>query len=176
MELPWDTAMLGYKERGASPVEARVAASSQQPSFCKLLWPSHPLQPWLNCSLLLVSLRADRLIRTPCWSLFWCFWRWGWQLGAASSLLPLASFLHGSSSGMFFETVFSVWSLSVIFLLLHPQVMGAFYPKHPSGVPLGSVDSLLGPSREGTDSRSIERMTIWINKPPASSQVCPDDQ
>lgn len=129
MELPWDTGMPGYKERRGWQ---QAHSSQAAPCFCKLLWPSHPLQPWPNCSLLLVSLRADRLISSPTPLVFIPVF------GGGLPLLPLASFLHSVSSGMFFERcVFSLVPVLSIFFLLYSQVIGAFYLKHLSGVSLG---------------------------------------
>lgn len=149
--------------------------------FWKLLRPSHPWQPWPNCSPpTLVSFRADRRRSSPRQSLFLCFWRWGWGLGdykffAGFGIISTWFLLRN----VLWKGAFSIWLLfwhpsSCFILRWSVHFIQSTSQVYLEGV--GSVDSLPGPRREGVDSRFVERMTIWINKRPASFQVCPADQ
>lgn len=117
------------------------AHSSQAAScFCKLLWPSHPLQPWPNCALLLVSLRADRLISTtPPLVFIPMFLEVGVATGGLQGLCCLwHPFCMVCPQGCSLKwCIFSLVPVLAIFFLLYSQVVYAFYPKHLSGVPLG---------------------------------------
>lgn len=96
--------------------------------------------------------------------------------GARSFLLaPPSSPQERSLQGF----ILSLAPMLATFFLLHSPNDWCILSKAPAPVyfeDMYFVDSLPVPSREGVDSRFVERMTIQINKWPASSQVCPADQ